>query len=356
MISIYCHKLGNGGAEIAIVEIANLLASEGVSVEVVTSSDREQLFRDLSPDVSRYVIGSGRTLSDLFPLTVYLRRRAPEQLISTLFRCNVIASAASVLSGWSGRLVLRETTPIYDRAKGLRRLLISILYKLMALRVDKVIAPSATLLAGLRNMSRRYASKAEVVPNLVRRASSCEGASFGDAKGRVLVVGRLESVKGIDLVLSAVARCGACSKLDVYGEGSQRGELEEEARTLGIDGMVKFHGHVHDISTIHAGGGVLVSASHFEGFPNAIVEALVSGMSVVIVGNVDCFSDIVSVLGLNERCFVPVRDSVQLAERIGEALINPEKFRADPVLVDRYLAGVRGLVTRGYLSALERKR
>lgn len=351
MISVYCHNLGRGGAEIAIIAIANLFAKSGLDVDFVTGAEESPIQGGLSAGISRRVFRTSRTLADLFPLAQYLREQKPKVLVSTLLRCNFVAWAASVISRYNGRLVFRETTLVYERTTGIKRLLVMIAYWLMAFRVDEVIVPSSTMLPGLAALSARYAQKARVVPNAVRSVDAPRTESRATHAGRALVVARLEPVKGVDLVLAAMRVSTACRKLDIYGDGSEYQSLRQLALDLGISDRVRLHGHVDSLKTIHSEGGVLVSASHFEGFPNAIVEALVGGLAVVIVGERALYSDLAVQFGLDECCFVSKRDPNRLAATLDKAIAEPIRFQAAPGQVADYVSGIDEIVLFGYLGS-----
>ncbi len=96
-------------------------------------------------------------------------------------------------------------------------------------------------------------------------------------------VGRLETVKRLDEVLTAAApllrRPGHV--LLVLGAGPLLPALRQQARSLGIEQAVRFLGARGDVPRVLSAMDVLVSASRDETFGLAVVEALVSGLPVV---------------------------------------------------------------------------
>lgn len=62
----------------------------------------------------------------------------------------------------------------------------------------------------------------------------------------VLSVGRLESVKRVDLLVKAMARVDKPIRLVVAGDGTQRGNVERAARDAGVAERVDFAGTVDD--------------------------------------------------------------------------------------------------------------
>lgn len=100
----------------------------------------------------------------------------------------------------------------------------------------------------------------------------------------VLFVGLLVPVKGVEILLQAVAHLGDERVLCVLvGEGPMRGELEAQARQAGIEPQVLFAGQhpTHEIPAWINAADVVVLPSYSEGRPNVVVEAQACGVPVI---------------------------------------------------------------------------
>ncbi len=99
----------------------------------------------------------------------------------------------------------------------------------------------------------------------------------------ILAVGRLEPVKGYDLLLQALPLLQGDVDLVFAGDGSQRKGLERLAGALGIAGCVHFAGTVpHErLAVYYRAADVLAISSHSEGWPTIIFEAMACGLPVV---------------------------------------------------------------------------
>jgi glycosyltransferase involved in cell wall biosynthesis len=101
---------------------------------------------------------------------------------------------------------------------------------------------------------------------------------------RLLNVGRLSPEKGQALLLQAVARLlPEYPGLVVWfaGTGPLQGELEAEARKLGLDGRVRFLGYVADMPALYMDVDLVVQSSLTEGLPNVMLEVAYLGVPVV---------------------------------------------------------------------------
>jgi len=151
-----------------------------------------------------------------------------------------------------------------------------------------------------------------------------EALGFGHADPVILVMGRLEPQKGHHILLDAmpaVRRQFPNVRLVCAGEGALRGELEAQARSLGLDDMVRFIGYRSDIRDWLALATFTVLPSYWEGLPIAPIESLAAQRTVVATA-VDGTPDVVvdGKTGLT----VPPGDPVALAEAICRVMSNED--------------------------------
>jgi glycogen synthase len=101
----------------------------------------------------------------------------------------------------------------------------------------------------------------------------------------LLAVGRVEHVKGFDLLLEAFAASGLKDRatLTIVGDGSELGELRRRARKLGVEDQVSFPGMLRpdDVATVLAQAAVVVVPSRKEAASIVVLEAWRAGRPVV---------------------------------------------------------------------------
>jgi phosphatidylinositol alpha-1,6-mannosyltransferase len=138
-----------------------------------------------------------------------------------------------------------------------------------------------------------------------RRAAELAAELELDGKLVLLTVARLERSKGVDLVLESLAvlaRSVSGLRYVVVGDGSERGRLQDQARTLGIEELVTFTGPVDESSKlalyslcdVFVMPSRLVPGRFWEGFGIALVEAAMFGKPVVggrVGGTADAVDD-----------------------------------------------------------------
>ena len=91
--------------------------------------------------------------------------------------------------------------------------------------------------------------------------------------------------KGQDLLLSVLRTSRWMNRewiLNIYGDGPDRGYLQELVSYYCLQDRVIFHGRVSDIRQVWQHNQVLLMPSHMEGMPLAVVEAMLCGRPCVV--------------------------------------------------------------------------
>lgn len=173
------------------------------------------------------------------------------------------------------------------------------------------------------------ACTARVVYNGLRAADFFETAAAPDAADFVFF-GRYEDIKGIDVLLRAMASLAARGRrptLNLFGQ-SEPGAMERYealARELGVGGRTVFRGPVPPREAF-AAGRVLVAPSRKESMPYGILEAAAAGMPMIVTsvgGVLEPFAAAAGALPLA----VPPDDVGALAAAMERALAAPDDLR-----------------------------
>ncbi|RYE69403.1 MAG: glycosyltransferase family 4 protein [Oxalobacteraceae bacterium] len=114
---------------------------------------------------------------------------------------------------------------------------------------------------------------------LVNPAMSC-------APGRqiLLGVGRLSEEKNFTTLIAIFARLAPLHPdwdLVILGEGAQRAALSAQVQAGGLGQRVFLPGSVGNMGDWYARASLYAMSSHFEGFPNTLVEAMAYGLPAV---------------------------------------------------------------------------
>jgi glycosyltransferase involved in cell wall biosynthesis len=152
----------------------------------------------------------------------------------------------------------------------------------VAPRFDAVLWPTAQQRDDVRE---RFGTAANdlVVAHAVAAPTAIVPAANRDP-GRVVVLGRLAPGKRLAEAIRAFGRVSAevpRARLELWGEGAQRAELEALVDELGLSGSVSLPGLTTDPGAVLDRAAVYLSTSAFEGQGLAMAEALAHGTPVV---------------------------------------------------------------------------
>lgn len=106
----------------------------------------------------------------------------------------------------------------------------------------------------------------------------------GDRENRIVTIGRLEPQKNQKLLIDAFAKVvnkHSEFHLDIYGEGSLRGELCEYISSLGLTDKIFLKGYCKNVLTDIIKSTAFVLSSDYEGMSNALIEAMAIGLPVI---------------------------------------------------------------------------
>ena len=153
----------------------------------------------------------------------------------------------------------------------------------------------------------------------------------GRAPGeRMLFVGRLAGIKGVPVLLAALADLAArrpAARLALVGDGPERAAIEAEAARLGVAERVEFLGYLGqaEVAAELARSDLFVLPSFAEGVPVVLMEAMASGLPVVatrVAGVGELVED-----GVAGRLVAP-GDIASLTAAIEALLADPERRAA----------------------------
>jgi glycosyltransferase involved in cell wall biosynthesis len=136
-------------------------------------------------------------------------------------------------------------------------------------------------------------------------------------------VGRLTKQKGHYYLIEAMSHVLPMypqARLVLVGDGDSRLELQEYAKTLGVQDKVHFVGQQNNLAALYRSFDVFVLPSLWEGWPAVLLECIASGVPIVatdIPGNHDIIQH------GSTGWLAPAADARMLAKMIIEVLRDP---------------------------------
>lgn len=145
-------------------------------------------------------------------------------------------------------------------------------------------------------------------------------------KKRIIAVGRLEKEKGYERLIDIWEKISIQHpdwSLDIFGEGSQRNNLQEIINNRSIK-RVQIHHTTNDISKEYANSSICVLTSYFEGFSLVLLEALKHGVPCIAF---DCPYGPAGIIKDNQCGFLIGNGNISLFTKELNHLIENESLR-----------------------------
>lgn len=201
-------------------------------------------------------------------------------------------------------------------------------------RLNFVVVQSQLSIAWFRDFLRLPMANLVVIPNVVRppapdTTTPPRVAACNDTNRPVLVcVGRLTEQKGFDYALEAfslIRRSCPDARMVIVGEGPLDATLRQTAARLGIADDVEFLPPLGDLSEIWRETDVFFLPSRYEGFPNALAEAMAHGVPAVAF---DCPTGPSDLIRHGENGFLTKVGDVPGAANFVVQLIRNQQLRS----------------------------
>jgi GalNAc-alpha-(1->4)-GalNAc-alpha-(1->3)-diNAcBac-PP-undecaprenol alpha-1,4-N-acetyl-D-galactosaminyltransferase len=286
-VALYFHRLGSsgGGARRMICLLANALCEREFPVHMITWDGPDAHARyALDPRVVWNRLGFRPGIIDklrrIHALARLLRAHRVRLLVGFVMSGDKTVYLAAKLAGTRLIVAERSAPTIYHIRYGCAQRWLS--FRMLSL-ADRITVQMPDFVAGYPASLK---DRIKVIPNPVWAAECHAQPDVPDANGRfnLLAVGRLEAEKCYECLIGAFAHIAhehPTWHLRIVGDGPKLETLHSLAAQRRVAKQVEFEPWICDVSGIYASSHLFVMPSLWEGFPNALAEAMSHGLPAI---------------------------------------------------------------------------
>lgn len=280
-ICFICPSLHQGGLENAVTVIANEIAQRGYEVSIVciyNNSIFYKLHKTVKIVLPSYKRGGHSTLSYYWRSILYIRKQVK------YLKPDVIISYGDYINPLTILATRGLKIPLYisDRSSPSKSFpfIVKKMRKYSYPLANGIIAQTERAKEQKKEMLGRHYTNIKVIPNPIRPIIEYTKIKQENV---ILGVGRHYKVKGLDRLIKAYSKLSASGwKLVIAGNfGPHTPELKQLVKQHNLEDKVEFLGPIKDIDKLYCRAKIFVLSSRSEGFPNALIEAMASGLACI---------------------------------------------------------------------------
>ncbi|WP_272666341.1 glycosyltransferase [Providencia sp. PROV174] len=284
-ITFIIHSLKTGGSEQNCLNLFKYFKNLNYEIELIILTPAIELNIE---NINLVKLNSSRSIFSIFKLYKYIIKNADSTILSFSHQISLILLPLIYLR--KIKLITRNINVLsldYMYKKGIYRKIEHIIVKKLYRYCGKIICQSKGM---KEDLIKNYNIKNDniiVINNPMIEASPSD--NFCQDTNYFLFVGRLEKQKNLfDLIdiFNMYKKAGGENKLKILGNGSLRTDI---VRYIGKHNIpdIELVGQVKNPALYYSNADATLLTSHYEGFPNVLLESLQSGTPVI---SYDCQS------------------------------------------------------------------
>lgn len=299
-------SITGGGAERVLINILNSLDSSLYRLRLVNTGFGSRP-KELNHDVEYVELKFNKTFISLLKLKKEINSFNPNYVFTTSFNLGYVLILLKIFMKKSLKVIIRvAVTPSEFPKSGLK---IKIIHQLIRHTYNKaytIIAQTNFMKSDLMSFYNIEGHKIKVIPNLIdkkfleKQGEAYFPDEFDSKCFNIVASGALYSVKGFDLLISAIASLQTVIHIDLklFILGNERYEigykkkLQNQIVKSDLQDKVFLLGHKDNPYPYYKNADLFVLSSRKEGFPNVILENLYFNIPVVASSCVD-FSGVI---------------------------------------------------------------
>lgn len=321
-VCFYMANLAKGGAQRVIVNMTQYLLGQDYDVTIVTTSEAKVEYplpegaKRVISDISETETGKSR-ISNFYKRCAKLRgiwkEEHPDVIISFIGKNNMMAILTSLFTKIPVLISVRAN-PTMEYYNPLLRLISKTFFVL----ADGLILQTDQQKAYFPKMIQK---KATILPNPLNEEFLKE-RKVVERKKQIISVGRVDANKNhrmLVTVFDKLAEQYQDWQLLILGDGEEKSQLDDAIAQAKHKDRIHAPGNSDEVADRMAESRIFVLTSREEGMPNALMEAMATGLAVVAT-DCPCGGPAMLIDEKENGMLFPVDDAVALEKALHELL------------------------------------
>lgn len=313
--------LGNGGAARVMSILADSLLEKNMEVEILSFLDRNDMYK-INDKIKITVIkckSKNKILQKIERISNLRKEIKKNKRESTIISFEYFVNMQTIVANMflKNKLIVSERNDPARTGNGkIMRKLRNILYSFSDCLVCQTEDAKSYFPKSIQN--KTVVIPNPIMPNLPNRFEE-------NRKKEIVTFCRVEKQKNLTMLIDAFKILNEeypDYKLTIYGDGSEKENLEKYIDNRGLKKQVQLNGFVQNIHNKIIDSTMFVSSSDYEGISNSMLEAMAIGLPTICT---DCPCGGARMMIKNEEngILVPVGDTKSLYKAMKKVVENP---------------------------------
>ena len=276
---IFTPTLQCGGSEKYVSLLCNYIDTKKFDVTLCIINNAHPFYTINNAAIEIIDLQKKHVRTSLFALLKISTLKQPDIIFTTANHLNIYFALFRWLFSKKIKFIARESSVASINTKRAKlptfyNWLIKKYYK----KIDCIICQSQYMQQDLIDNYAVSENKTVVINNPVEEVA---GTILAPVVNKFVTVARLSEEKGIDRLIRSVAKLTMPFQFYIIGDGNKRGALRQLIESLHLQNKIFLQGRKENPFTGLEDAAFFLMGSHYEGFPNTLLEAGMLGIPVI---------------------------------------------------------------------------